>query len=61
MELLFGRTPDDVYAAKGVKPTLSPNLDTLALVEVMYFSLYYPEEICFSYVVISSNTFSTSP
>lgn len=37
-ELLIGylcnRTPDEVFAAKGVKPTLSPNLDTLALVEV---------------------------
>lgn len=28
------RTPEEVFAAKGVKPTLSPNLDTLALVEV---------------------------
>lgn len=28
------RTPEEVIAAKGVKPTLSPNLDTLALVEV---------------------------
>ena len=28
------RTPDEVLAAKGVKPTLSPNLNTLALVEV---------------------------
>ncbi|KAJ4841158.1 hypothetical protein Tsubulata_016921 [Turnera subulata] len=27
-------TPDEVLAAKGVKPTLSPNLNTLALVEV---------------------------
>ncbi|KAL2923098.1 7-hydroxymethyl chlorophyll a reductase chloroplastic [Bienertia sinuspersici] len=27
------RTPDEVIAAKGVKPTLSPNLNTLALVE----------------------------
>ncbi|ONK79583.1 uncharacterized protein A4U43_C01F7850 [Asparagus officinalis] len=31
---VLARTPDEVYAAKGVKPTLSPNLDTLALVEV---------------------------
>jgi coenzyme F420-reducing hydrogenase beta subunit len=30
----FARTPEEVIAAKGVKPTLSPNLDTLALVEV---------------------------
>ncbi|CAL9153232.1 unnamed protein product, partial [Musa hybrid cultivar] len=30
---ILARTPDEVYAAKGVKPTLSPNLDTLALVE----------------------------
>lgn len=29
------RTPDEVLAAKGVKPTLSPNLNTLALVEVL--------------------------
>lgn len=28
------RTPEEVLAAKGVKPTLSPNLNTLALVEV---------------------------
>ncbi|KAI7735646.1 hypothetical protein M8C21_005193, partial [Ambrosia artemisiifolia] len=27
------RTPEEVLAAKGVKPTLSPNLNTLALVE----------------------------
>ncbi|KAJ8490263.1 hypothetical protein OPV22_011984 [Ensete ventricosum] len=30
---ILAKTPDEVYAAKGVKPTLSPNLDTLALVE----------------------------
>ncbi|WOL18970.1 7-hydroxymethyl chlorophyll a reductase, chloroplastic isoform X2 [Canna indica] len=30
---ILARTPDEVYAAKGVKPTLSPNLNTLALVE----------------------------
>uniref|UniRef100_A0A803MUB5 7-hydroxymethyl chlorophyll a reductase, chloroplastic n=1 Tax=Chenopodium quinoa TaxID=63459 RepID=A0A803MUB5_CHEQI len=30
---VLARTPDEVIAAKGVKPTLSPNLDTLALVE----------------------------
>ncbi|XP_072967777.1 7-hydroxymethyl chlorophyll a reductase, chloroplastic [Typha angustifolia] len=30
---VLARTPDEVLAAKGVKPTLSPNLDTLALVE----------------------------
>lgn len=30
----LNRTPDEVLAAKGVKPTLSPNLNTLALVEV---------------------------
>ncbi|PKA59215.1 7-hydroxymethyl chlorophyll a reductase, chloroplastic [Apostasia shenzhenica] len=30
---ILARTPDEVFAAKGVKPTLSPNLDTLALVE----------------------------
>ncbi|XP_077228902.1 coenzyme F420 hydrogenase family / dehydrogenase, beta subunit family isoform X2 [Tasmannia lanceolata] len=29
----LARTPDEVLAAKGVKPTLSPNLNTLALVE----------------------------
>lgn len=29
------RTPEEVLAAKGVKPTLSPNLNTLALVEVI--------------------------
>lgn len=31
---VFNRTPEEVLAAKGVKPTLSPNLNTLALVEV---------------------------
>lgn len=30
---ILARTPEEVFAAKGVKPTLSPNLDTLALVE----------------------------
>lgn len=30
---VLARTPDEVLAAKGVKPTLSPNLNTLALVE----------------------------
>eukprot|EP00262_Sarcandra_glabra_P013667 TRINITY_DN3850_c0_g1_i1.p1 TRINITY_DN3850_c0_g1~~TRINITY_DN3850_c0_g1_i1.p1 ORF type:complete len:234 (-),score=22.94 TRINITY_DN3850_c0_g1_i1:29-661(-) len=30
---VLARTPEEVYAAKGVKPTLSPNLNTLALVE----------------------------
>lgn len=30
----YDRTPEEVYASKGVKPTLSPNLETLALVEV---------------------------
>lgn len=30
---VLARTPGEVFAAKGVKPTLSPNLDTLALVE----------------------------
>ncbi|KAL8162854.1 hypothetical protein V2J09_014343 [Rumex salicifolius] len=30
---VLARTPEEVIAAKGVKPTLSPNLDTLALVE----------------------------
>lgn len=30
---VLARTPEEVFAAKGVKPTLSPNLDTLALVE----------------------------
>ncbi|GJN15402.1 hypothetical protein PR202_gb02315 [Eleusine coracana subsp. coracana] len=34
---VLARTPDEVIAAKGVKPTLSPNLNTLALVE-MYCS-----------------------
>lgn len=29
------RTPEEVLAARGVKPTLSPNLNTLALVEVI--------------------------
>lgn len=33
------RTPEEVLAAKGVKPTLSPNLDTLALVEVCPYLL----------------------
>uniref|UniRef100_A0A0D6R0M3 Coenzyme F420 hydrogenase/dehydrogenase beta subunit C-terminal domain-containing protein n=1 Tax=Araucaria cunninghamii TaxID=56994 RepID=A0A0D6R0M3_ARACU len=31
---VVARTPEEVFAAKGVKPTLSPNLNTLALVEV---------------------------
>jgi len=31
---VLARTPDEVIAAKGVKPTLSPNLNMLALVEV---------------------------
>ncbi|XP_028220359.1 7-hydroxymethyl chlorophyll a reductase, chloroplastic-like [Glycine soja] len=31
--LVLARTPEEVLAAKGVKPTLSPNLNTLALVE----------------------------
>lgn len=36
LPLIFcNRTPDEVLAAKGVKPTLSPNLNTLALVEVL--------------------------
>ncbi|KAF5197058.1 7-hydroxymethyl chlorophyll a reductase protein [Thalictrum thalictroides] len=30
---VLARTPDEVIAARGVKPTLSPNLNTLALVE----------------------------
>ncbi|KAG9447694.1 hypothetical protein H6P81_013822 [Aristolochia fimbriata] len=30
---VLARTPSEVLAAKGVKPTLSPNLNTLALVE----------------------------
>lgn len=30
---VLARTPEEVMAAKGVKPTLSPNLNTLALVE----------------------------
>ncbi len=29
------RTVEEVLAARGVKPTLSPNLNTLALVEVI--------------------------
>lgn len=35
------RTPEEVLAAKGVKPTLSPNLDTLALVEVRPLSVSF--------------------
>lgn len=34
------RTPEEVLAAKGVKPTLSPNLNTLSLVEVCNISLW---------------------
>ncbi|KAK2993352.1 hypothetical protein RJ640_007619, partial [Escallonia rubra] len=30
---VLARTPEEVLAARGVKPTLSPNLNTLALVE----------------------------
>ncbi|KAL0349079.1 UNVERIFIED_CONTAM: 7-hydroxymethyl chlorophyll a reductase, chloroplastic [Sesamum angustifolium] len=30
---ILARTPEEVLAAKGVKPTLSPNLNTLALIE----------------------------
>lgn len=37
--LFSDRTPEEVLAARGVKPTLSPNLNTLALVEVIYFYL----------------------
>ncbi|BBG92617.1 coenzyme F420 hydrogenase family / dehydrogenase, beta subunit family [Prunus dulcis] len=32
---VLARTPEEVLAAKGVKPTLSPNLNTLALVEIL--------------------------
>uniref|UniRef100_A0A0D6R520 Coenzyme F420 hydrogenase/dehydrogenase beta subunit C-terminal domain-containing protein n=1 Tax=Araucaria cunninghamii TaxID=56994 RepID=A0A0D6R520_ARACU len=32
---VVARTPEEVFAAKGVKPTLSPNLNTLALVEAL--------------------------
>ncbi|KAH9325294.1 hypothetical protein KI387_005472, partial [Taxus chinensis] len=32
---VVARTPEEVIAAKGVKPTLSPNLNTLALVEAL--------------------------
>jgi hypothetical protein len=31
---VLARTPEEVLAARGVKPTLSPNLNVLALVEV---------------------------
>ncbi|KAG0486765.1 hypothetical protein HPP92_008860 [Vanilla planifolia] len=30
---ILARTPEEVFAAKGVKPTLSPNLNTLAVIE----------------------------
>lgn len=40
------RTPEEVLAARGVKPTLSPNLNTLALVEVIKpFTLAYYAEV----------------
>ncbi|XP_059066038.1 7-hydroxymethyl chlorophyll a reductase, chloroplastic-like [Cryptomeria japonica] len=32
---VVARTPEEVLAAKGVKPTLSPNLNTLAVVEAL--------------------------
>ena len=44
----FARTPEEVIAAKGVKPTLSPNLDTLALVEVHVSFLH---AIYFAFVI----------
>ncbi|KAK4835448.1 hypothetical protein QYF36_009834 [Acer negundo] len=34
---VLARTTDEVLVAKGVKPTLSPNLNTLALVELSLF------------------------
>ncbi|KAF1898749.1 hypothetical protein Lal_00000651 [Lupinus albus] len=37
---VLARTPEEVLAAKGVKPTLSPNLDTLALVELQILYAY---------------------
>lgn len=38
--IFYDRTPEEIYAAKGVKPTLSPNLETLALVEVNEYYSY---------------------
>jgi hypothetical protein len=32
---LVARSPEDILAARGVKPTLSPNLDVLATVEAL--------------------------
>ncbi|GLJ40977.1 hypothetical protein SUGI_0848240, partial [Cryptomeria japonica] len=32
---VVARTPEEILAAKGVKPTLSPNLNTLAVVEAL--------------------------
>lgn len=32
---VVARTPGDILAARGVKPTLSPNLDVLATVEAL--------------------------
>lgn len=32
---LVARTKDDILKARGVKPTLSPNLNTLATVEAL--------------------------
>lgn len=32
---MVARTPEDILAARGVKPTLSPNLEVLATVEAL--------------------------
>ena len=32
---VVARSKDDILKAKGVKPTLSPNLNTLAIVEAL--------------------------
>ncbi|KAL5990228.1 hypothetical protein ACLOJK_011125 [Asimina triloba] len=42
---VLARTPDEVLAARGVKPTLSPNLNTLALVEVPSLPCLYNDEM----------------
>uniref|UniRef100_A0A9I9E467 Coenzyme F420 hydrogenase/dehydrogenase beta subunit N-terminal domain-containing protein n=1 Tax=Cucumis melo TaxID=3656 RepID=A0A9I9E467_CUCME len=37
---ILARTQKEVFADTGVKPTLTPNLNTLALVEVLFFFHY---------------------
>ncbi|KAK6130517.1 hypothetical protein DH2020_035726 [Rehmannia glutinosa] len=47
---ILARTPEEVLAAKGVKPTLSPNLNTLALVESVSILRLLVSNVFFSVV-----------